>query len=91
MNAAVFSSRELRAGPRSFAPSCRKQVASKRPRIVIVKSTDYVANANDSGVLLLPLKQELEVDQLTNVFGYDRDLQGRFGASLPEPARKQCP
>jgi hypothetical protein len=80
MNAAAVLSQDLRAGPRYSTPACRKQFKCKRPRIVIVKSTDYVANATDSGVLLLPLKQELEEHQLSNVFGYERDLQGRFGA-----------
>jgi hypothetical protein len=47
-------------------------------RLVFVRSTDYIANATDDGVLQLPLKQQLEEDQLKNVFGYDRDLHGRY-------------
>lgn len=46
-------------------------------RLVFVRSTDYIANATDDGVLQLPLKQQLEEEQLKNVFGYDRDLHGR--------------
>lgn len=46
-------------------------------RAVTAKTSDYFANATDDGVLQLPLKQQLDEDQLTHVFGYDRDLQGK--------------
>ena len=46
-------------------------------RAVTASTSDYFANATDDGVLQLPLKQQLDEDQLTHVFGYDRDLQGK--------------
>jgi hypothetical protein len=41
-------------------------------------STDYTASVTDEGVLLLPSRTELEAEQVTNVFGYPRNLQDKY-------------
>ena len=71
------------AFPHSPAPHGARRSARRgqHRRRVVAFSTDYKANENDGGVLRLPLKQELDEEQLKEVFGYDRDLHGRCDAS----------
>jgi hypothetical protein len=56
-----------------------------RGKACVVRSTDYSATATDIGILQLPPKQQLQEEDLVNVFNYERDLQGKY---VPEPA---CP
>lgn len=61
-------------------PPRRPVRAAKVPnqrRVIVARGTDYAASAADSEVLQLPAKQELDPASLKNVFGYDRDLQGK--------------
>ena len=70
------AARHVRPRQRAFTGAPR--LRTKTPRsVVAVNSTDYIASATDSGVLQLPLKEQLQEDQLKHVFQYDRDLQGR--------------
>lgn len=48
-----------------------------RPTAHIAHSTDYSATATDEGILQLPPKQQLQEEDLVNVFNYERDLQGK--------------
>lgn len=43
-----------------------------RRRGVIVASLDYIATASDEGVLKLPARTELDVEEIKGVFGYPR-------------------
>ena len=40
-------------------------------------AADYAASAVDDGVLQRPLKEELSLEDMVNVFGYPRDLRKR--------------
>lgn len=52
----------------------------RRPRRPLkpVASLDYVASAADEGVLGLPPRSELSPADITDVFGYPRDLTARY-------------
>ena len=43
----------------------------------ICNSTDYVATPSDEGVLRLNPRTDLTAEEITNVFGYPRDLKGK--------------
>lgn len=61
---------------RGFSRRLHKSLQNRKRSIV--RSTDYVATATDDGILQLPPKQPLSEEELVNVFGYDRDLQGKY-------------
>lgn len=42
---------------------------------MLVSASDYVANSTDEGVLKLAPKAELSPAQITNVFGFPRNLK----------------
>ncbi|KAL6758194.1 kinase-like domain-containing protein [Haematococcus lacustris] len=42
------------------------------------RSLDYTATSADEGVLRLPARSELRADQVTHVFGYNRQLTSKF-------------
>ena len=44
----------------------------------VVAATDYAPAANDEGVLLKPLKEELAPVEVLNVFNYARNLRERY-------------
>lgn len=44
----------------------------------MVAATDYAPAANDEGVLLKPLKEELAPVEVLNVFNYARNLRERY-------------
>jgi len=56
----------------------RRAVRGRRPLQTPPRSVDYVASAADEGVLGLPPRTELTPQDLAHVFGYARDLTGRY-------------
>jgi hypothetical protein len=84
--------RTSNASPLALHSQIRRARAG-RARIVdsvVPRSTDYVATATDEGILQLPLKQQLSESDLVNVFGYDRDLQGKYALPLPGSLHRSC-
>lgn len=63
---------------RRWSPPAVLKSQASRGTALIVHSTDYSATATDEGVLLLPPKQQLQEEDLVNVFNYERDLQGKY-------------
>jgi hypothetical protein len=73
--------------PRGRQNSCwTSPSVLKRRTSLIVHSTDYSATATDEGILQLPPKQQLQEDDLQNVFNYERDLQGKYGFCFLVPS-----
>jgi len=56
-----------------------------RKHRLVCNSTDYVATASDEGVLKLNPRTDLTADEITNVFGYPRDLTTKVECSPAEP------
>lgn len=64
----------------SWSPVLKKHPS--RGTALIAHSTDYSATATDEGILQLPPKQQLQEEDLVNVFNYERDLQGKCASCL---------
>lgn len=76
----------------SWTPPALLKKQPARATALIAHSTDYSATATDEGILLLPPKQQLQEEDLVNVFNYERDLQGKcvlLNSSAPlSPCRR---
>jgi len=58
----------------------RRQPAQRRAaRVVARAAVDYAPSPTDDSVLQRPSKQELMPEDMTDVFGYPRDLRRRCG------------
>jgi hypothetical protein len=55
------------------APPPRRRAGARAVALL-----DYVASANDDGVLKLPARTELDADEIKNVYGYPRNLEERY-------------
>ena len=66
----------------SWALSVALKKQPSRATALIAHRTDYSATATDEGILQLPPKQQLQEEDLVNVFNYERDLQGKCDPCL---------
>jgi hypothetical protein len=58
-------------------------------QVVARAAVDYAPSPTDDSILQLPLKQELLPEDMTNVFGYPRDLRRRHAARKRSDASPQ--
>jgi hypothetical protein len=63
--------------PRRAAGPCAPR-PPRRGAVRAVALLDYVASANDDGVLKLPARTELDPDEVKHVFGYPRELESSY-------------
>lgn len=44
----------------------------------VCHSTDYIASVSDQGVLKMSARTELDIDEITDVFGFPRNLEQKY-------------